>query len=105
MRKYFDPWPESCTTSLIRWLLKTPRHHRFFNQQSFKLYIKYEQICNDYNLEIYFYKDGGSAAIEFTPQVLKIYIASAENLKFTSQVQKIYRTSEASAVNFLARVM
>ena len=51
--------------------------------------------------EKYFYKDSGSAVIEFTPQVLKIYIASAENLKFTSQVQKIYRTSEASAVNFL----
>ena len=29
-------------------------------------------------MEIYFYKDGGSAAIEFTPQVLKIYIASAK---------------------------
>ena len=42
-----------------------------------------------FNKKIYFYKDGGSAAIEFTPQVLKIYIASAENLKFTSQVQKI----------------
>ena len=27
---------------------------------------------------IYFYKDGGSAVIEFTPQVLKIYIASAK---------------------------
>ena len=74
-------------------------------------------------MEIYFYKDGGSAAIEFTPQVLKIYIASAkiyiasaENLKFTSQVQKIYLTSakrecgkffSTSDVNFkfLARAM
>ena len=28
--------------------------------------------------EIYFYKDGGSAAIEFTPQVLEIYIANAK---------------------------
>ena len=51
--------------------------------------------------EIYFYKDGGSAAIEFTPQLLKIYFASAK--KFTSQVQKIYSTSEVSAVNFFAR--
>ena len=39
-----------------------------------------------HHCEIYFYKDGGSAVIEFTPQVLKIYIASAK-------IYKIYITS------------
>ena len=57
------------------------------------------QFC----MGIYFYRDGGCAVIEFTPQVLKIYIASAKiyNIYITSA--KIYSTSGEAvrAVNFL----
>ena len=61
--------------------------------------------------KIYFYKDGGSAAIEFTPQVLEnlqhkcIRFINYKRLKSTSAKKFTARARSASAVNFLARVM